>query len=238
MAAKPSERWLTPVVITIVGFLTGFFFVYLLRGSEPLPEEEAASVASAAPSPAASTGAEVDRHGTSPAMPGPVDAPAGATEGAASPSPPVAPPVADPAATSPGGPPAAAADEMPAAGRQAGGSRTEEQTAALLGKRCNIDFGDVSAVVVRQGELKHGMEVVWKQDIAGRPRAGRISGDENAVVVPLAFGYSPSGGRPTAAYIRVESGSRVFDGVMPLKIKDRYLELRPVEAKSGTGPQH
>jgi len=105
----------------------------------------------------------------------------------------------------------------------------------LLGKPCTIDFGDIRAVIVRQGDLAHGQQILWKRDIGSRARAGRIARDDKPVVVPLAFGFHPSGGRPTAAYSKVQ-GPRPLDGVIPLKVADTFLELRPVPGGTTGAP--
>lgn len=272
MAERTSERWLTPVIVAVVGFLTGFFFVYLLRGSEPVSEEQERAVAAsgapeeAAPAAApdagpvegAPSGKSADESAAAERKPGPASAVAAAA-GSAAPPASQAPAASDrqragadlpagpapvqgeaagaaPAAPASRGPaavdPAAAKGPSPAKAAVSGAGASAE--GALLGKPCTIEFGDIQALVVRQGDLQHGQLVNWKDDIGGRPRAGRIGRDENAVVTPLAFGYRTSGGKPTAAYVRVESGSRSFDGVIPLKIGKKHLELRPVEARPAT----
>ncbi len=94
--------------------------------------------------------------------------------------------------------------------------------------------------MVRAGDLQHGQTVVYRRDIAPRPKIGRISSEDQAAhIVPLAFGFHPSSGRPVAVYgkIHVAPNGKVrdFDGVVPLKVSGRYLGLIPTAGLGGRG---
>lgn len=270
MQQQRTGHWLAPIIVALVGFTTGFLFVYMLRGREPeIPPDEATSgglsaaaattaptargetpQASAPGSPGAQgatgTGAQPSPDGGSapdartttgpstalsaaggPAQAGTAGAPAEATD----PSPAAAaPPSAGPDATpSPaggaagGGGVAAAAPPDAAGGAEAGADRWT----ALLGKRCRLDLGDIDALVVRGGNLRHGQEVLWRRDIGSQPRIGRIRRGDPLTVVPLAFGFRPGTERPSAAYMRLERSEGNLEGIVPLRVGGRYVEVTP-----------
>jgi len=76
--------------------------------------------------------------------------------------------------------------------------------------------------------LRHNQEVLWKRDVGGHPRIGRIGADDEVVVVPLAFGYKPNSKRPTAAYMRIEKAGQTLEGIVPLKVGGRSVSVRPL----------
>lgn len=216
-----KAHWLSSVVIAVVGFLTGFFFVYLLRGSDPLPEPDEFS------DPASQASPRTQGSGAVPSKPlahrgngpgnGAGSQPRPAEGGAASTGPSEA--IVDTEVEQ-----ASRPSDLALASPATQGGQDPHWT-ALLGKPCRIDFGRVEALVVREGGLTHGQEVLWRRDVRPRRRVGRLAREDARTVVPLAFGIHPGSGRPSAAYIKLRSGGRTLDGVIPLKVGGRYLTM-------------